>query len=192
MSINVADYPTAVWDGLSPRRTDRKVNAAPEYEDWDQMTAEMIAAQTEVDRVEAFQLDSTNHNAVADNSAVVLAGTCVYLKAAGTFADADADGAAALRVGIGLLKTGGADSLPYDIALAGSKLTLTTAEWDAASDTTGGLTTGLKYYLSDATPGQLIETTAPASVSDTLLLVGIALSSTTMLVLMQDTGLQIA
>ncbi len=192
MSINVADYPAAVWDGLSPRRVDRETDAAPEYEDYDQITAEVVATQTELDRVEAARLDQFNLNAVADNAGAVLAGTVVYLKAAGTFADADADGAAALRVGIGVLKTGGADSLPYDIALAGSRLTLTTAEWDAAGPTTGGLTIGLKYYLSDAAPGQLLETTPPASVGDTLLLVGIGLSATEMLVLMQDTGLQIA
>ena len=191
MSINDPDYPAAVWDGLSPRRVAREDDAAPEYEDWDQITAEVIATQTEVDAQTAAKDAFLLHNAVADNSGVVLAGTAVYLKAAGTFADADSDGATALRVAIGLLTTGGADSVAYDIALPGSKLTLTTAEWDAASDTTGGLTAGLKYYLSDAAAGQLIETTPPGTTGDTMMMVGIALSTTTMLIKMDDDGLRL-
>ena len=55
MSINDPDYPASVWDGLSPRRTDRKVNAEPEYEDWDQITAELIATQTELDAEKSHQ-----------------------------------------------------------------------------------------------------------------------------------------
>ena len=192
MSINDADYPAAVWDGLSPntQRATRVVNQSPGYEDWDQIVAEVIAIETEVDAQTAANAALLIHNAVADNSAVVLAGTAVYLKAAGTFADADADGAAALRVAIGLLTTGGADSLAYDIALPGSKLTLTTAEWDAASDTTGGLTAGLKYYLDDAA-GQLTETTPPPTTADTMMMVGVALSTTTMLIKMDDEGLRL-
>ena len=194
MSINEADYPTAVWDGLSPRRVAREDNAEPEYEDWDQITAEMIACQTETDTNEASRLaqitTDTNlllHNAVADNAAAVIAGAPVYLKAAGTYAYGDADGAAALRVAVGLLTTGGADSLAYDAALGGSKLTLTTGEWDAVAGTTGGLTIGAKYYMSDVTAGRLTET-APATATDTLMMCGIGLSTTVMLVKMDDQG----
>ncbi len=191
MSINDPDYPTTVWDGTSPARTSRVIDAAPVYEDWDQIVAEVIAAQTEVDTQTTANAALLIHNATADNSAVVIAGAPVYIKAAGTFAYTDADGAAALRVGIGLLTTGGADSVAYDAALPGSKLTLTTGEWDAVAGTSGGLTPGLKYYMSDATAGRLLETTVPATGGDTLLLAGIALSSTVMLVKMDNEGLAV-
>ena len=45
MSINVANFPTSVWDGSSPNRASRAVDAGPDYEDWDQIVAEVIAMQ---------------------------------------------------------------------------------------------------------------------------------------------------
>ncbi len=197
MSINVPDYPTSVWDGLSPRRVSRDDDASPEYEDWDQVTAEIIACQTETDANEVLRaaqiVTDSNlllHNAVADNGGAVIAGAPISMKVAGTLIYADADGGGARRIAIGLLTTGGADSLAYDIALPGSKLTLTTGEWDAVAGTTGGLTAGFKYYLSD-TLGRLIETTTPPTAGDTLLVAGIALSATVMLVQMDHEGLKV-
>lgn len=47
MSINIPQFPTDIWDGLSPntQRASRLITAAPDPEDWDQITAEMIATQ---------------------------------------------------------------------------------------------------------------------------------------------------
>ena len=45
MSINDPGFPAKAWDGLSPRRVKREDDSSPEYEDWDQMTAELIAIQ---------------------------------------------------------------------------------------------------------------------------------------------------
>ena len=42
MSINDPQYPTTVYDGLSPRRVAREDNASPEFEDWDQHTAALV------------------------------------------------------------------------------------------------------------------------------------------------------
>ena len=89
---------------------------------------------------------------------------------------------------LGLLLTGGADGLAYDIALAGAILVLTTGEWDAVVGTSGGLDSGKKYYLSDVV-GRLLETSGPASAGDTLVVVGNGLSSTQLLVSMDHEGL---
>jgi hypothetical protein len=45
MSINVADFPTTLWDGLSINRSTRTQDAGPDYEDWDQIVAEVLAVQ---------------------------------------------------------------------------------------------------------------------------------------------------
>lgn len=194
--INEAGYPTSVWDGTSNNRDGRGMERPPWSDDWDQIVAELIATQTECDRVDAAMLAADvvltalfSHSAVADNSGVVIAGAPVYLKSAGTWAYADGDGATALRVPLGLLRTGGADSATYIASLMGDKLTLTTGEWDAVAGTTGGLTIGAKYYLSD-TPGRLTET-ALATATDTLVVCGIALSATVMKVMMENEGLAV-
>ena len=53
MGFAPADYPTSIWDGLSPntQRTARTEDQKPNFKDWDQVVAEMIATQTEVDAV---------------------------------------------------------------------------------------------------------------------------------------------
>lgn len=60
-------------------------------------------------------------------------------------------------------------------------LTLTTAQWDAVTGGSGGLTPGSTYYLSAATAGR-ITATAPSSGGQFVTQVGIAMSARTMLV----------
>ena len=60
-------------------------------------------------------------------------------------------------------------------------LTLTTAEWDAITGDSGGLTFNTRYYLSTATAGRL-QTTAPTGSGNWNKPVGIALSTTEMLI----------
>lgn len=45
MSVNVANFPTSIWDGSSVNRDSRSIDAGPDYEDWDQIVAEVIAMQ---------------------------------------------------------------------------------------------------------------------------------------------------
>jgi len=54
-------------------------------------------------------------------------------------------------------------------------LTLTTTQWDAVAGTTGGLTPGANYFLSEATAGNLTET---APTTGFVVRVGHALSDT--------------
>ena len=62
-------------------------------------------------------------------------------------------------------------------------LTLTTGEWDAVAGTTGGLTAGLKYYLSDASAGDLLEEGNLTGITqgEYLVEIGRALSTTELL-----------
>jgi hypothetical protein len=61
----------------------------------------------------------------------------------------------------------------------GGTVTGTTGEWDAVTGQTGGLTAGSPYYVSNATPGNI---TATAPTSGWIVRVGIALSTTTLLI----------
>lgn len=67
MGKATADFPGAVWDGSSITRADPVVNIdkAPDFEDWDQMTAEMIAVETELK-----VLDGDNLNTLANANVV--------------------------------------------------------------------------------------------------------------------------
>jgi hypothetical protein len=56
-------------------------------------------------------------------------------------------------------------------------ISATTAQWDAVFGTTGGLTKGTRYFLSAATSG-IGTSTAPSTVGQFVVLLGIALSTT--------------
>lgn len=64
------------------------------------------------------------------------------------------------------------------VVIVGGVLTGTTGEWDAVTGQTGGLTPGARYFLSNATAGNLT-TTAPTT--GYLVRVGIAVSTTQLL-----------
>lgn len=48
MSINQAQFPAAIWNGLAPGREDRLTDRGPQSEDFDQLAAEVIAVQEAV------------------------------------------------------------------------------------------------------------------------------------------------
>jgi len=56
-------------------------------------------------------------------------------------------------------------------------LTATTGQWDAIMGTSGGLTKGVRYFLSAATAG-LGTSTAPTTTGQYVVLLGIAISTT--------------
>lgn len=64
-------------------------------------------------------------------------------------------------------------------------LTLTTGQWDTAFGTSGGLTANAIYYLSAATAG-LGTGTAPATVGQYVVRLGIALSTTELAIGIRD------
>lgn len=181
MSVNNAQYPSDVFDGLGPNRTLRTQNSSPDFEDYDQLVAEIIAMQQQ-------QLDDRELIAVNDTGGTLIVGTVVYMKSDGKLGDADADGAAALRIPVGLVKVGGANAANVTVQFSGL-LTLTLAEWDAVGLSSAGLVIGASYYMAD-TPGE-ITATAPATATDTLFKMGVAKSATTMMVRLDDEGLTV-
>jgi len=110
-------------------------------------------------------------------SATVSAGMAVYCDGSGTFKKAVANaGATATVEGLAFADIAAAAAGVVDTA---GEMTLTTAQWDAVTGQTGGLTPGAKYYL-DATTGGHITSTVPGS--GYLACVGQAISPTKMLV----------
>jgi len=124
------------------------------------------ASCNEVDVVEM-----TNSNA----GAVVICAP-VYVDGAGTFDEAQADAAATTEI-LGLV------AVSPSIGIAGSGniqtdgiLTATAVQWDAVTGDGGGLTAGSVYYVDPDTAGMLT-TTAPTTVGDFVIRVGVALST---------------
>lgn len=46
MSVNNAQFPATIWDGTTPVRPRRDAEASPDFEDWDQLSAELISTQS--------------------------------------------------------------------------------------------------------------------------------------------------
>lgn len=65
MSVNSANFPDGTWDGLSPNddRASRLVDHTPEYEDWDQIVAEVISTQEYTPRTFVVVGDDTINSA---------------------------------------------------------------------------------------------------------------------------------
>lgn len=126
----------------------------------------------------ASPAQSTLTNNEAGTSA---AGSTVYTDATGTFRKANGNAAGtSLPIGI----------LPADIGAASAGLvttsgevSLTTAQWDAVTGQTGGLSPGAVYFLDVTTAGK-ITSTVPAT--GYLVVVGQALSTTKMVVRIGD------
>lgn len=113
-----------------------------------------------------------------DNAGPIVIGAPVYQKSDGDvdLGRANAQGTVQL---LGLVKD-------VSIAAAGSGLiqtdgvlVATTGQWDAVTGGSGGLTAGSAYYLDAATAG-LLTTTAPTSVGQFVVRVGLAISTTEM------------
>lgn len=175
MSKVAAKYPTSVWDVSSPARAaDATIDRGPEFRDWDQMVAEMVAVQTELDAIRFFSAPNSA-------AATVAPGCPLYLKADGSgWAKADANGAAPLYDVVGLAVDGDA-SVGHNGTIKTQKaglLTLTTGQWDTVTGGSGGLTPNVEYYLS-GTVGQ-ITATRPGTTGDHVKRVGIAVSATVM------------
>jgi hypothetical protein len=111
-----------------------------------------------------------------DEATPIVIGTPVYNDAADGVKKAKADASGTSNV-IGLLRDVSiTNGVAGSIQTSGT-LTATTAQWDAVFGTTGGLTFGTRYFLSAATSGQGTAT-APSTVGQNVVLLGIANSST--------------
>lgn len=111
-----------------------------------------------------------------NNANPIVIGTPVYCESNDKVDLAKADAVATAQT-VGLVK---------DVSIAASAvgniqtdgiLEATTSQWDAVAGTTGGLAAGTTYFLSAATAGKLTAT-APTTVGQFVVKIGIALSTT--------------
>ncbi len=124
------------------------------------------ASTSEVDVVQ-----KTNGNA----SPLVIC-TPAYVKADGTVDKAKADASGTVQI-LGLAKDVSIDAAAAGAIQTDGVLAATTVQWDAVAGTTGGLTAGTVYYLDAATAGK-ITGTAPTTVGQFVVRIGLALSTT--------------
>lgn len=111
------------------------------------------------------------------DSAMVI-GNVVYPSSGGHVAKAKADSSSTIAISglAGATISSGASGPIQN----GGIITATTTQWDAVAGTTGGLTAGTKYYLSDATAGDLTAT-PPSTAGHFIVPVGVANSTTDLL-----------
>lgn len=124
-------------------------------------------------------INSEVESLINNEAAPIVVGTLVYSQAAGAVKKAKADALATAQV-VGLVSSIGsiANGVSGPVQIGkGSVLTLTTGQWDAIAGTSGGLAFGVNYFLSAATAG-LMTATAPTTVGQVNVLIGVALSST--------------
>jgi hypothetical protein len=127
----------------------------------------------------------TTFEATNANVGAIVIGTPVYVSAAGSVDKAMADALATKDV-VGLVvDTSIAASATGDIQ-TGGLLEATTGEWDAVTGDSGGLTAGTQYFVDPDTAGRLTDT-APITVGDFVCAVGIALSTTEMIIAIHQT-----
>lgn len=115
-----------------------------------------------------------------DEAGAIVIGTPVYADAADGVKKARANATGTSKV-VGLVQDvtvagGGSANIQYDSVLAA-----TTAQWDTAAGTTGGLTFNTWYYLDPSSAGK-ITPTAPTTVGQLVCPIGKALSTTELLI----------
>jgi hypothetical protein len=127
------------------------------------------------------QGDATVTALINGSVSLAPAGTPVYSSAAGQV-DLGSAAASATALVIGILTTDAGSGLTANVQTS-DVVTLTTAQWDARTGATGGLAFGQPYWL-DVTAGKLT-TTAPATAGRFVTLIGVALSTTQLRLLIQ-------
>lgn len=111
-----------------------------------------------------------------NNAGAIVIGQAVYVDGAGTVDLAQADAAGTKDV-LGLVADTSIAAAATGAIITDGVLTATTGEWDIVTGQTGGLTTGVKYFLDETTAGSLT-TTAPTTSGDFVCPIGIAMSTT--------------
>lgn len=115
-----------------------------------------------------------------DEGGSIVIGTAVYCDVPGGVKKARANAIATAK-SIGLVQDTTIASAGSGVIMFMGVLTATTGQWDAVTGGSGGLTAGNSYYVSTATAG-LITDTAPNSSGNYAVKIGVAISTTQMIV----------
>lgn len=118
-------------------------------------------------------------NVTNDNAGAIVIGTPVYMTAADHVDKAKADAVGTVNV-VGLMQATSTASASTGFCQTSGILDATTAQWDAVTGGSGGLVFNTIYYLDPSTAGKLTST-APTTAGQFVKEVGIALSTTEML-----------
>jgi hypothetical protein len=127
----------------------------------------------------------TTFEATNANAGTIVIGTPVYVSAASSVDEAMADAAATKDV-VGLVADTNIATTATGNIQSGGLFEATTGEWDAVTGGTGGLTAGTQYFVDPDTAGLLTDT-APTTTDDFVCAVGIALSTTEMIIAIHQT-----
>lgn len=111
-----------------------------------------------------------------DNGSPIVIGEAVYASAADHVNLADGTNVDKSEI-VGLVADVSISASSVGNIQTSGILTATTGQWDAIAGTTGGLTVGIVYYLDVTTPGHLTAT-PPLTLTDWLVRIGRALSTT--------------
>ena len=119
---------------------------------------------------------SASFTATNESGSALVIGNVVYFDSVGDAVKAQAD-ADVSALGVGFASGAIADMADGSFQLDGVMIA-TEAEWNAVTEEgSGGLTEGARYFISEITAGK-ITITAPSSVGETVVQIGVALSST--------------
>lgn len=119
-----------------------------------------------------------------DGSTVVI-GAPVYTDATGSYKRGQANAASTAKViGLQAKSPSVANGATGAVAVNGP-MTATTGQWDAVTGGSGGLTAGSLYFLDPSTAGKLT-VTPPATVGQLVCRIGLALSTTILLIDVRD------
>lgn len=135
-----------------------------------------IAQLLSTDTLDATVTDVDSVTQTNDEASPIVICTPVYNDANDGVKKAKADASGTKDV-IGLVKDSSIASAASGTIQVNGIFTASTAQWDAVFGTTGGLTKGVRYFLSAATAG-LATITAPSTVGQFVVYLGIAISTT--------------
>lgn len=153
----------------------------------DDLEIRVTAAEADID---ALQLADTfrpegNYLATNSNAGSIVIGQVVY-PPTNTHVDLARANALTTSKSIGLVAATAIASGAIGMIQTTGILTATTAQWDAVTGGSGGLTVNAIYYLSAATAGRLT-TTAPTTAGQWVGQMGLALSATKLKLDIQQT-----
>jgi len=151
MSVRKPQFPAQVWDGTAADRDSRQIDAGPNHPTYDQVVAELIAAQQY-----AKSLVNVTESYDAEAGDDLITGQPVYIDGAGRLQKAESGLIAGAQVA-GLM-SGDATALGSGDYIPDGSLEL--ADWTAIAGAVN-LTMGAIYFLG--TTAGTITTTAPTS-----------------------------
>lgn len=145
----------------------------------------LVLTNGEIEQLQAGDsIDVQPDSYEATFTSTVIAGEPVYIDGASSVDQANANASGTSEVAG--LSAAAVTATNTGTVIFNGTVTLTTAEWDAVAGTTGGLTAGTKYYLSDAAAGRIVDQASiPTTATRYVVELGEAIDSTDLLLMIR-------